>query len=235
MDMRSFWERVFQPLGATMLLTLFPLPWVNDRERTRTGFANGQFMLFRREVYDAIGGHEAVKDKFVEDVNLGRLVKQNRLGLRVAAAPAVLSVRMYATLPQIAKGWTRIFYAAVDASRAKIAAFAAVFFVVTVSPYLVLPVAAAVAMAGAAGTFTWAVLCCALAQEAIQTAVFGRAYLAGHTPLRLLAWRWLAVGLMLYMMARTYRLCTTHKVVWRGTRYAGTLPQFVGAAARRAA
>jgi cellulose synthase/poly-beta-1,6-N-acetylglucosamine synthase-like glycosyltransferase len=225
MDMRSFWERVFQPLGATMLMTLFPLPWVNDRERMRTGFANGQFMLFRRDVYDAIGGHEAVKDKFVEDVNLGRLVKRNRLGLRIAAAPDVLSVRMYATLPQIVKGWTRIFYAAADASRAKIAAFAAIFFTVTVLPYLVLPATAVVAAAGAAGPFTWALLGCAALHEAIQTAVFGRAYLAGRSPLRLLGWRWLASALMLYLMARTFRVCTTHKIVWRGTRYAGTLPQ----------
>ncbi len=40
------------------------------------GAANGQYMLFRREDYFAIGGHAAVRDHLVEDVALGRLVAE---------------------------------------------------------------------------------------------------------------------------------------------------------------
>lgn len=235
MEMGSFWERVFQPLAATMLMVFCPVPWANDRSRTGGGFANGQFMLFRRTAYDAIGGHRAVKDKFVEDVNLGRLVKQNHLGLRVAAAPEILGVRMYASLMQIVKGWSRIFYAAADANRAKIAAFGAIFFLLSVLPYLVIPTSVAIAATSTASAFLWILLGCAVAQDLIQTVVFARVYQAGGTPLRLLAWRWLASGLMLVVLVRTIRLCKTQQVVWRGTTYAGTLSQAAPAPFRVAA
>jgi len=238
MEMRSFWERVVQPLAATMLMAFCPAPWANDRRQATGGFANGQFMLFRRTAYDAIGGHEAVKDKFVEDVNLGRLIKRHRLGLRIAAAPELLGVRMYASLPQILKGWSRIFYAAADASRVKIGALAAVFSLLSVLPYVVIPTTAAFAAAGATGPFVWTLLACAIAQDAIQTLVFARVYRAGGTPLRHLVWRPLACGMMLAVLWRTIRLCTTHQVTWRGTTYAGTLSQAAStliAPARRAA
>jgi chlorobactene glucosyltransferase len=36
--------------------------------------ANGQFLLFRRESYNRIGGHEAVRDRMAEDVALARAI-----------------------------------------------------------------------------------------------------------------------------------------------------------------
>src|SRR5690606_18993244 len=140
---------------ATLLMTLFPLPRVNDRSRLDCGFANGQFLLVRRTAYEAIGGHEAVKDKFCEDINLGRLIKRHQLGLRVVVAPALASVRMYSSLPQILRGWSRIFYAAADANAALMIAFAVVLFLLSGLPYVVLPACLGVIAFGAAGAFTW--------------------------------------------------------------------------------
>ena len=45
-------------------------------------FANGQYLLFNRIVYEAIGGHEAVKDMLVEDYALAQLVKKHGYKLR---------------------------------------------------------------------------------------------------------------------------------------------------------
>ncbi|MBA3313536.1 MAG: glycosyltransferase [Planctomycetaceae bacterium] len=235
MDMRSFWEKVVQPLAATLLMTLFPLPRVNDRNRTDGGFANGQFMLMRRTAYDAIGGHESVKDKFCEDINLGRLIKQQGLGLRVVLAPALVRVRMYASLRQIMRGWSRIFYAATDANPVLLTGFVVALFLLSVLPYIILPVCGIIALAGAAGTFTALIATMAFAQEFLQTTVFARAYLAGHTPLRLLAWRWLSTLTMIAVLVQTIRLCKTHKIVWRGTHYASMRQGETTLPARRAA
>jgi cellulose synthase/poly-beta-1,6-N-acetylglucosamine synthase-like glycosyltransferase len=235
MEMRSFWERAVQPMAATMLMTLFPLPKANDRSRTDGGFANGQFMLIRRSAYDAIGGHEAVKDKFVEDINIGRLIKKHDLGLRVVVAPALASVRMYSTLSQIMRGWSRIFYAAVNARPAMLWAFAVVLFVLSVLPWVVLPACGVAALFGAAGQFTAIMAAMAFAQEVLQTTVFGRAYRAGHSPLRLLVWRPLATLTMITVLLQTIRLCKTHNVVWRGTQYATMCQRETAVPARRAA
>ena len=225
MDMRSFWERAFQPIAAMMLAVFCPILHANDRRRTDGGFANGQFMLFRRSAYDQVGGHRAVRDKFVEDVNLGRLVKQHSIGLRIALAPELLAVRMYASLPQILKGWSRIFYAAADASGRKIAAFGAVFLLLSVLPLVVLPTVAVLAFRGEAGAFAWTVFGLAVAQDLIQTAVAARVYRVTGTPLRLLARRWVGLGVMLVVLLRTIRLCMTNRVDWRGTTYSGGLSQ----------
>lgn len=235
MEMRSFWERAVQPMAATMLMTLFPLPKANDRDRPDGGFANGQFMLIRRSAYDAIGGHEAVKDKFVEDINIGRLIKKHELGLRVVVAPALARVRMYSSLPQIMRGWSRIFYAAVNARPAILWGFAIALFLLSVFPWIVLPACGIAALVGAAGPFTAIIAAMAFAQDLLQTTVFARAYSAGHSSLRLLVWRPLATLTMIAVLLQTIRLCKTHNVVWRGTQYATMCQRETVTPIRRAA
>src|SRR5207247_3888002 len=71
---------------------------------------NGQYMLFRREAYDRIGGHYAVRDKIIEDYSLGRLLKRAGMRLRFVTASDALGVRMYASLGEIWRGWRKNFY-----------------------------------------------------------------------------------------------------------------------------
>ncbi len=73
-------------------------------------FANGQYILIHRDAYTQAGGHEAVRDKFVEDIYLARRVKAVGLSSRTAIAHGIGSTRMYTSLPQIIRGWSRILY-----------------------------------------------------------------------------------------------------------------------------
>jgi chlorobactene glucosyltransferase len=59
-----WFENVVQPVTSLMLLKLFPMRRANamghpDRGRGHRPFANGQFMMFDRAAYDALGGHAA--------------------------------------------------------------------------------------------------------------------------------------------------------------------------------
>ena len=71
------------------------------------GFPNGQFLLVTRAAYDAIGGHEAVKAAVLEDVELARLVKRRKLGLRFRYAPEAVSARMYRSFGAMWQGWAK--------------------------------------------------------------------------------------------------------------------------------
>jgi cellulose synthase/poly-beta-1,6-N-acetylglucosamine synthase-like glycosyltransferase len=82
---------------------------VNDDHR-QNAIGNGQYMLFRREAYEKIGGHSAVRDKIVEDYTLGRLLKKAGMRLRFVTASDALGVRMYASLGEIWRGWRKNFY-----------------------------------------------------------------------------------------------------------------------------
>ena len=104
-----------QPVAAITLMQSFPLHTVNN-DRSPLAFANGQYILIRRTAYDAIGGHEGVRDRFVEDIAIAKRVKRLGLPIRVALAQGIVSCRMYASFGQVVRGWSRIFYDALERS-----------------------------------------------------------------------------------------------------------------------
>lgn len=101
-------ERVLQPVAAAVLLRIFPLDKAN-RARRRWPFANGQFLLFRREKYDALGGHAAVKDDLLEDLAFARAVHARGWEIGVVDATRRMEVAMYDSVPAMRSGWTRIY------------------------------------------------------------------------------------------------------------------------------
>ncbi len=105
----SFWEKVVMPLVMTALSAGFSPRKVNDPNR-KDAIANGQFILIKRSVYDAIGGHESVKDQIVEDKAISEQVKWNGYRLIVANGMQLARTRMYTSLPEMWEGWTKNIY-----------------------------------------------------------------------------------------------------------------------------
>ena len=105
----SFWERVVQPQIFGLLLLRFagtmrrPLP----PDRWRDAIANGQYLLFRRETYEAVGGHRAVRGEVVEDLSLAQILVRDGHRLVVREAEDALATRMYRSLGGILEGWTK--------------------------------------------------------------------------------------------------------------------------------
>ena len=102
----GFWQRALMPLVFSELAVTYPPAQVSDPE-SRLAAANGQFLLVRREAYFRIGGHEAVKDAVLEDVELANIVKRRKLGLRFRYAPEAVSTRMYRSFGAMFEGWTK--------------------------------------------------------------------------------------------------------------------------------
>ena len=105
----SFWEKVVMPIVMTALSVGFSPRKVNDPQ-SKDAIANGQFILIKRMVYDAIGGHERIKDQIVEDKAIAEQVKWNGYRLVVANGYAVARTRMYTSLPEMWEGWTKNIY-----------------------------------------------------------------------------------------------------------------------------
>lgn len=105
----SFWERVVQPQVFALLLLRFggrmktPL----SRERWRDAIANGQYLMFRRRVYEAMGGHRAVRGEVVEDLRLAQILVREGHRLMVREAEDALATRMYRSLGGLLEGWTK--------------------------------------------------------------------------------------------------------------------------------
>jgi len=107
--MLTFWERTVLPLVMLALSIGFTPSKVNDPQR-KDAIANGQFIFIKRTVYEAVGGHEAIKNSIVEDKDLGVLVKGKGYRLVVADGRQVASTRMYTSLAEMWEGWTKNIY-----------------------------------------------------------------------------------------------------------------------------
>lgn len=99
-------QRALMPLVFSDLAVTYTPARVNDPAR-HVAAANGQFLLVRRDVYDKIGGHAAVRGAILEDVELANLVKRRKLGLRFRYAPEAVSARMYRSFGALVEGWTK--------------------------------------------------------------------------------------------------------------------------------
>jgi chlorobactene glucosyltransferase len=105
----SFWEKTVMPLVMTALSVGFSPRKVND-PKTRDAIANGQFIMIKRSVYDAIGGHASIRDSIVEDKAISEQVKWKGYQLVVADGMKVARTRMYTSLPEMWEGWTKNIY-----------------------------------------------------------------------------------------------------------------------------
>jgi chlorobactene glucosyltransferase len=108
-ELGTFWEKVLMPIVLTALSVGFSPRKVND-PKERVAVANGQFILIKRAVYDAVGGHERIKDQIVEDKALSEQVKWNGYRLIIANGYQMASTRMYTSLPEMWEGWTKNIY-----------------------------------------------------------------------------------------------------------------------------
>ncbi|HUP27106.1 MAG TPA: glycosyltransferase [Chloroflexia bacterium] len=100
-------------LAVPMLLhwavyTFLPLQLAFSR---RTGpifaAANGQFMLFTREAYEACGGHTSVRAEILEDVALARAVKASGYSSILADGAALVRTRMYNGPAEVWRGYSK--------------------------------------------------------------------------------------------------------------------------------
>ncbi len=105
-EMATWWERAIIPFVYCRLAHLYPYAAVND-PASPTAAANGQYLLVRRDAYEAIGGHAGVSGEVLEDVALARRVKQAGLRLHFAPGQGIVRVRMYRSFSAMWQGWTK--------------------------------------------------------------------------------------------------------------------------------
>ncbi len=104
------------------------------------GAANGQFMLFQRSAYDALGGHASVKNHLVEDVALGRAVAARTAdGMRLINCDGsrIVSCRMYQSIAEVWEGFTKNLRQAFEDSLATFLVSLSVQFIGFILPFFI--------------------------------------------------------------------------------------------------
>jgi chlorobactene glucosyltransferase len=93
-ELRSFAERLIFPCGLILLSFLQDLRQSQARSGNDVA-ATGQFMLVRRDAYEAVGGHAAVCTAICEDLEFARRLKQSGRLVLLMGGDDLLSTRMY--------------------------------------------------------------------------------------------------------------------------------------------
>jgi glycosyltransferase involved in cell wall biosynthesis len=99
-------ERSVMPIVFAELRRQYPPQLVSDPTSDVVA-ANGQYILIRREAYEAVGGHAAVRNSMLEDVDLARLVKRSGRTIRFRYGRDAVKTRMYRSFRQLWEGWTK--------------------------------------------------------------------------------------------------------------------------------
>jgi chlorobactene glucosyltransferase len=101
-------------LPAILQMIVFasgPIDEINDPQRPDRALANGQYLLVSRTAYEALGGHDALRDAIVEDIAFARRIKADgRFRFLVAEGTQLVRVRMYRSLREIWDGFTKNMY-----------------------------------------------------------------------------------------------------------------------------
>lgn len=135
-EMHGFWENVLMPQLMVVACAFFPIWLANRSTRVRLGAGGGAGNLIRREVYERIGGHEALRGAVIDDVGLARLARRSGKQTIVVRAERFVSVRMYEGLGEIVRGFTKNAFAALDRSYALTLILSVLGIVFHVWPYV---------------------------------------------------------------------------------------------------
>ncbi len=212
-------EQVLDTLGEEILI-----PFVYSRLAERYSFecvnnpglqdaaANGQFLLIRRDAYHAIGGHEAVRARVLEDVALARLVKSSGRNIFFGPGQGIVRTRMYRTFGAMWQGWTKNLFELMGGT-------AGSFVREILETFPGLEIALFVCGLAATGGARWILITAPLIVSASGHLRYGRWLKRNRYPLSLIQFYVPASLLYAVVLAASYWKHLRGTVAWKGRRY----------------
>ena len=116
----SIEEKLFLPAIFLGIAGNININFINNQNKKEV-VANGQFMLFKREIYEKIGTHETIKNIINEDITFARIIKKSGLKLFFAfATKDQFNVRMYKNIKSAWNGLIKNIADTIEANDKKI-------------------------------------------------------------------------------------------------------------------
>jgi hypothetical protein len=183
-------------------------PWRASNPKSGSYVGIGAFQLIRRSTYEKIGEHRRLAMEVVDDVKLGKLVKEAGCSSGIARSGPSVSVYWHAGVRNIIRGTTKNFFATTGFSLPIVCVQMLGVLMLSVMPWLALPF-----------VHGWARLFAAIAVALAICAEGGVAIENGVSPLYALTH---PIGALIFgwMLARsTIVTLWQGGITWRGTFY----------------
>jgi chlorobactene glucosyltransferase len=224
LETHTLWEGMLIPLCSAAAATMYLIA-LNNVNNVKIGFANGQFMLISRSAYDAIGGHETVKDRYCEDVEIARVMKERGMRPRISWGENIAAVRMYSSLGGIIRGWSRIYYSAKVGNPMTILTAISFLLISCFSAYALVAYGIVRSFHPVGNMLDDAWLVAGLVHLSLMTVMLSYMYRWSKNS----GWNALlfpiAAPILLWVLLKSLIMCVTKRVEWRGTRYSHTMAQ----------
>ena len=131
----SILEKLIQPLLQWSWLASVPLRIAEKYPNRSMTIANGQFFIVKRSAYEKSGGHAAIPNEVLDDLELARLLVSKGVKGGVADGSSVASCRMYKSNGELVDGYTKSLWKAVGGQLGTIVAIL-ILVMTGITPYL---------------------------------------------------------------------------------------------------
>ena len=131
----GYWETALVSYFA-LIFAMGTQPWLVSTAIKRAYIGAGAFNLVRKAAYDQFGGHAPIRYDILDDVKLGKLVKQSGFRQDVLLAEDLVRVRWQASAWGAIRGLEKNGFASHEYSIARMALSTVVFCVMFVVPYV---------------------------------------------------------------------------------------------------
>jgi glycosyltransferase involved in cell wall biosynthesis len=206
-EMIGFWEKVL----ITFFVFLFHIasdPYRVSNPHSRFYVGVGAFQLVRRSAYEASGTHRRLAMEVIDDMKLGKIIKQSGFRSGVGIAQDSVAVRWHAGVGNLVRGVTKNFFAGAGYNLGVVALGITGLLLLNVAPFF-----------GVLLGHGWIRIFAAAALALILCFHTGVAVTMRVSPLYSLTHP-LGALLLSYMLLRsTFVTLKQGGIVWRGTFY----------------
>jgi glycosyltransferase involved in cell wall biosynthesis len=210
-----FPRMIMKSPGEIMMIAFFQTlfvfghrPWKVADPKTKDHMGVGAFNLIRRRVYDAVGSYQALRFEVLDDMKLGKIVKQAGYAQRNVYGADLISLRWVQGAMGMVNNLTKNFFAVMSFQwwRASLSAFALAFL--NLMPFF-----------GIWFAHGWARLPYGVALASIFAIYAGMSW-KSDVPVYYFALHPIGTALFVYTMLRSMALTLGRGgVLWRGTFY----------------
>jgi glycosyltransferase involved in cell wall biosynthesis len=215
--MQTWYEEALIPYVYCRLASKFSFDEIND-PKSSAAAANGQFLLIRKDVYDAVGGHASIAGEVLEDVALAKRVKTAGYRIWFGSGAGIVRVRMYRTFRSMWQGWKKNLFQLMGGNLESIAKeIAGALLPILVTGMLAI-------IGGLLAKSLLAVLCVLMLSASPTSLAYSRKLRRNHFSGSLAVYLIPASLLFAGVLGASYLSHKRGKLEWKGREYPGGTP-----------
>ena len=106
----TFIDKIISVTIGWMIFSWIPIFLANTSKFPFFSAAFGQFLLFKRDSYNLIGGHKTIKVEILDDFELGRNISRNKLKLKMINGVKDIETFSYNSEKEALRGFSRTIF-----------------------------------------------------------------------------------------------------------------------------